>query len=93
MFNYDEACQISISNLKTTFLNHAAKQVGISMLFAMLYAIAVFTIIEKQKGVMESSIKSQFNYHPLIWLLYSRTLNNKIDCILERPLRIIFCAY
>ena len=30
---------------------------------------------------------------PLIWLLYSRTLNNKINHLHERALRIVYCYY
>ena len=36
-----------------------------------------------------STIKSQFNYRPLIWMFCSRTSNNMINKIHERFLRLI----
>ena len=38
----------------------------------------------------ESFIASQFQYCPLIWMFHSRQLNNKIDKIQERALRITY---
>ena len=35
-------------------------------------------------------IESQFNYCPLIWMLYSRTMNDKINRLCERLLRIVY---
>ena len=34
--------------------------------------------------------KSQFNYCPLIWMRCNRSLNNKIDRLDERSLRIVY---
>ena len=39
---------------------------------------------------MKSFITSQFGYCPLIWMFHSRTLNNKINSIHERALRITY---
>ena len=39
---------------------------------------------------MKTFIESQFNYCPLIWMFYSRTLHNKIYRLHERALRIKF---
>ena len=39
---------------------------------------------------MKLFIISQFGYCPLIWMFYSRTLNNKINSIHERALRITY---
>ena len=38
--------------------------------------------------VMKAFISSQFTYCPLIWINHSRTLNNKINRIQERSLRV-----
>ena len=35
-------------------------------------------------------IESQFNNCPLIWMLHSRTMNNKINHLHERSLRIVY---
>ena len=39
---------------------------------------------------MKSFITSQSGYCPLIWMFHSRTLNNKINSIHERALRITY---
>ena len=36
---------------------------------------------------------AQFNYCPLMWMCYSKTLNNKINRIQERALRIAYNGY
>ena len=49
--------------------------------------------LEKRRIVMKTFVESQFNYCPLIWMLHSRTLNNKINCLHERALRIVYSDY
>ena len=49
--------------------------------------------LEKCRIVMKTFVESQFNYCPLIWLLHSRTLNNKINRLHERALRIGYSDY
>ena len=44
---------------------------------------------KKLKIVMKTFIQSQFNYCPLVWMLDNRTLNNKINRLHERALRIV----
>ena len=39
---------------------------------------------------MNSFFWSQFSYCPLVWMFHSRTLNNKINRIHERCLRIVY---
>ena len=39
---------------------------------------------------MKSFIDSQFNYCPLIWMFHNRTLNNRINRLHERALRLVF---
>ena len=39
---------------------------------------------------MKAFVKAQFGYFPLIWMFYSRGLNNKINRIHERALRITY---
>ena len=38
---------------------------------------------------MKSFITSQFSYCSLIWMFYSRNINNKINRIHERTLRLV----
>ena len=44
----------------------------------------------KLKMVMKSFILSQFNYCPLVWMFHSREINNRINRIHERALRIAY---
>ena len=39
---------------------------------------------------MKAFIESQLNYCPLIWMFHSRTINNKINRIHERALRLFY---
>ena len=39
---------------------------------------------------MKAFVESQFGYCPLIWMFHSRELNNKINRIHERALRITY---
>ena len=39
---------------------------------------------------MNAFFEVQFNYNPLIWPLHSRKINNKINRLHERRLRILY---
>ena len=45
---------------------------------------------EKLKIIMKTFIQSQFNYCPLTWVFHSRILNNKINKLHERALRLVY---
>ena len=49
--------------------------------------------LEKRRIVMKTFIESQFNYCPLIWMFHSRTMNNKINRLHERALRIVYSDF
>ena len=51
--------------------------------------IVNYMSLEKRRIVMKKFIESQFNYCPLIWMFHSRTINNKINRLHERTLRIV----
>ena len=55
-----------------------------------LARIASYIYIRKRRTLMNSFFKSQFNYCPLIWMCCNRSLNNKIDRLHERSLRIVY---
>ena len=42
---------------------------------------------------MKSFIESQFTYCPLIWMFCSRSMNNRINRLHERALRIVYNDY
>ena len=46
--------------------------------------------LSKRKSLMKAFVTSQFNYCPLIWTFHSRELNNRINRIHERALRLVY---
>ena len=55
-----------------------------------LARFAPYMNIQKRRTIMKSFVTSQFSYCPLIWMFHSRRLNNKINSIHERALRITY---
>ena len=53
-----------------------------------LVRIAPFMDLKQRRNTMKAFVESQFGYCRLIWMLHSRGLNNKINRIRERTLRI-----
>ena len=49
--------------------------------------------LEKRRTLMKAFIESQFNYCSLIWMLHSRTLNNKINHIHETVLKTVYSSF
>ena len=44
----------------------------------------------KRRILMKSFIESQFSYCPLVWMFHDRNLNNKINRLHERTLRMLY---
>ena len=58
-----------------------------------LHALArISNLIDKDKLclIMKAFIESQFGYCPLIWMFHSRTMNNRINRLHERALRLVY---
>ena len=55
-----------------------------------LARISPYMSIDKRKQIMSAFIDSQFGYCPLIWMMHSRSTNNKINRLHERALRITY---
>ena len=55
-----------------------------------LARISSYVDISKRRIIFKSFITSQFGYCPLVWMFHSRKLNNKINTIHERALRIAY---
>ena len=45
---------------------------------------------EKLTILLKAFIESQFNYCPLVWMFHSSTLNNHINKLHERALRLVY---
>ena len=52
--------------------------------------IPCYMDIQKRRTTMKSFTTSQFGYCPLVWMFHSRSLNNRINSIHERALRITY---
>ena len=48
---------------------------------------------QKRHIIMKTFIESQFSYCPLVWMFCSRSMNNKINHIHERALRLVYQDY
>ena len=55
-----------------------------------LARISYFMDKDKLRVLMKAFILSQFEYCPLIWMFHSRSLNNKINRLHERALRLVY---
>ena len=55
-----------------------------------LARVSKFMSKDKLRTIMKAFIESQFGYCPLIWMFHSRTLNNRINKIHERALRLVY---
>ena len=55
-----------------------------------LARLSSFMRFEQRKIIMNAFITSQFSYCPTVWMFHSRKLNNRINRIHERALRIIY---
>ena len=58
-----------------------------------LHRIGSHMSLDKRKMLLRAFIESQFSYCPLIWMFHSRTLNNKINRLHEKALRIVYEDY
>ena len=56
----------------------------------MTWANSICKNIQKRRTNIKSFVTSQFSYCLLIWMFHSRRLNNKINSIHERALRITY---
>ena len=55
-----------------------------------LSRITNYMELPKRRILMNAFFKAQFNYCPIIWMFHSRCLNNKINRLHERYLRMIY---
>ena len=46
--------------------------------------------LHKRKVLMKAFLASQFSYYPLAWMIHNRTLNNCINILRKRALRLTY---
>ena len=59
----------------------------------VLARVAHYMNLAQRMLIMNIFILSQFGYCPLVWMFHSRKLNNRINNIHERSLRIVYRDY
>ena len=76
---------------KLSFENHfSSLSKKASQKLHALARVVNFMDLTKRKSLMKAFITSQFNYCPIIWMFYSRQLNNRINKIQERVLKLVY---
>ena len=81
---------IKIDNM-LTFDDHVSELcTKASQKLHALSRVSQYMNIAQRKLVMRAFISSQFGYCPLVWMFHSRKLNNRINKIHERSLRIVY---
>ena len=76
---------------KFNFNNHLQKILQNANQKVHVWArIITYMSIPKRKLLMNSFFMSQFNYCPLVWMCHSRLMNNKINRLHEKCLRIVY---
>ena len=76
---------------KLDFNEHVSKLCDkVSSKLHALSRISSFMRIDRLKLLMKAFIESNFGYCPLIWMFHNRTLNNRINRLHERALRIVY---
>ena len=79
--------ELNFENHLSAICNNVSRKIN------ALGRIANYMPLEKRRIVMKTFIESQFNYCPLIWMFHSRSINNKINCLHQRALRIVYSNF
>ena len=58
-----------------------------------LTRVAQYMNLAQRRSIMKAFICSQFGYCPLVWMLHSRKINNRVNSLHERPLRVVYRDY
>ena len=56
----------------------------------VLTRVVKFLLIKKKRILFKTFIESQFKYCPLLWRFYERQINDKINKLYERTLRVVY---
>ena len=61
-----------------------------SQKLSALARVSSYMTLPQKRRIMKAFITSQFGYCPLVWMFCSRNMNNRINRIHERSLRIVY---
>ena len=74
-----------------SFTNHLNSVLGkVSKKLNALSRPCAILPFHRKRALMHSFIVSQFNYCPLVWMYHSRIINNKINSLHYRALRMVY---
>ena len=77
-------CKLKFSNHIEDICKKATRKLN------ALSRIVPYMDISRRKILMNAFFRSQFNYYPLFWMCYNRSVNHKINRLHEKCLRIIY---
>ena len=88
--NEEKLLGIKIDN-KLSFENYVSAlcKKASQKLHALARIVNYMNLINR-KFLMKAFVTSQFKYCPLIWMFHSRELNNRINRLHERALRLVY---
>ena len=76
---------------KLSFENHVSSLCKkASQKLHLLRRVLNFMDLAKCNSLMKAFITTQLNYYHLIWMFHGRQLNNRINRIQERALRLVY---
>ena len=58
-----------------------------------LTRVAQYMNIAQRRSIMKAFVCSQFGYCPLVWMFHSRKINNRVNSLHERSLRVVYRDY
>ena len=77
-------CHLNVNSHLNTLCKKASSKIH------ALARISPYLDLYKRKLLMNSFFNAQFGYCPLVWMFCSRSINNKINSLHERCLRLIY---
>ena len=82
--------KITSSNEEKLLLIFLDSKLNFESHITSLYRLKNYLTLDQRNLLLNSVIKSQFTYCPLIWMFTSHYLNNALNNIHERALRLIY---
>ena len=76
--------KLSFSTHVTTICKKANRKLSALRRYSRLLSF------EKRRTLLKAFVESQFAYSPLVWMFHNRSLNNKINRLHERALRMVY---
>ena len=61
-----------------------------SLKITALARVFPYMTLNQRRTLMKAYFMSQFGYCPLVWMNHSRSLNNRINTLYERALRLVY---